>query len=168
MRTHIVYLSIIGALLFYSFTPAINFMPDDEKGKVTGIGGIFFKSKNAAELRKWYADNLGFKTNEYGALFEFRVSDPPSEKAYLQWSPFGQKTTYFAPSEKEFMINYRVKNIEALVKDLRAKNVTVLDSLEVYEYGKFIHILDSENNKIELWEPIDHEFTNVYEGTTIK
>ena len=136
--------------------------------KVTGIGGIFFKSKDPSKLRLWYATNLGLMTNDYGSLFEFRESDNPEQKAYLQWSPFSEKTNYFQPSEKEFMINYRVENIEKLVVELRANGVQVLDQIESYEYGKFVHILDPENNKIELWEPVDSVFTKLYEGKTTK
>ena len=138
------------------------------KKKVKGIGGIFFKAENPADMRKWYSENLGLVTNEYGSLFEFRESDNAEQKAYLQWSPFGEKTTYFEPSEKEFMINYRVENIEELVEELKANGVKVLDEIETYEYGKFVHILDPENNKIELWEPIDGVFTRLYDGKTTK
>ena len=136
--------------------------------KVTGIGGIFFKCKDPEQLKNWYNNNLGLKTNEYGSLFEFRQSDEPKEKAYLQWSPFSEKTKYFEPSEKEFMINYRVENLEELVEELKENGVTILDTIETFEYGKFVHILDPENNKIELWEPVDNVFTRLYEGTTTK
>jgi predicted enzyme related to lactoylglutathione lyase len=138
------------------------------KKKVTGIGGIFFKSENPEAIRKWYAENLGLVTNEYGSLFEFRMSDTPEQKGYLQWSPFSKETKYFLPSQKEFMINYRVENLEELVEELRKNGVTIVDSIETYDYGKFIHILDPENNKIELWEPVDNEFTKSYEGQTTK
>ena len=138
------------------------------KKKVKGIGGIFFKAENPEEMRNWYSENLGLVTNEYGSLFEFRESDNAEQKAYLQWSPFGEKTTYFKPSEKEFMINYTVENIEELVEELKANGVKVLDEIETYEYGKFVHILDPENNKIELWEPIDGVFTRLYDGKTTK
>ncbi len=134
--------------------------------KVTGIGGIFFKSNNPEKMREWYKNNLGLVTNEYGSLFEFRNTDNPDEKGYLQWSPFGKKTTYFEPSKKEFMINYRVANIEKLVENLRTDGVEFLDSIETYDYGKFVHIMDLEGNKIELWEPVDSEFTRMYEGQT--
>jgi predicted enzyme related to lactoylglutathione lyase len=140
----------------------------EQKKKVTGVGGIFFKSKDPKALNEWYGKNLGLVTNEYGSLFEFRSSDQPEQKGYLQWSPFGEKTTYFQPSEKEFMINYRVENMEDLVKELKENGVTVLDEIETYEYGKFVHIMDPEGNKIELWEPIDNTFTKMYEGKTTK
>ena len=140
----------------------------NKKGRVTGIGGIFFKSKDPVNTTKWYDENLGLVTNEYGSLFEFREGSDPDKKAYLQWSAFPEDTKYFNPSEKDFMINYRVENIELLVEDLKKNGVTVVDSIETYEYGKFVHIMDPENNKIELWEPVDNEFTKMYEGKTTK
>ncbi|MEO8209534.1 MAG: VOC family protein [bacterium] len=141
---------------------------DENKGRVTGVGGIFFKSKDPKKARQWYNENLGLATNEYGSMFEFRLADKPEEKGYLQWSPFPEKTKYFEPSEKEFMINYRVENIEDLVDELKKNGVTVTDTIETVEYGKFVHILDPENNKIELWEPVDNVFTKEYEGKTTK
>ncbi len=145
-----------------------NEMMTEQSKKVTGIGGIFFKCEDPEKMRNWYNENLGLVTNEYGSLFEFRSSDKPEEKAYLQWSPFSDKTTYFKPSEKEFMINYRVQNLELLVKELKDSGVTVLDEIESFEYGKFVHIMDPEGNKIELWEPVDSVFTNMYEDKTTK
>lgn len=132
---------------------------NDTKGRVTGIGGIFFKCKDPKKQREWYQQNLGMETNEYGSMFEFREAENPDKKAYLQWSPFAENTKYFEPSEREFMINYRVKNIEVLVDQLQAAGVTICDSIESYEYGKFVHVMDPEGNKIELWEPVDEGFS---------
>jgi len=134
--------------------------------KVTGIGGIFFKCKDPEKLRNWYKDHLGMVTNEYGSLIEFRLTDEPEKKGYLQWSPFGEKTKYFEPSKKDFMINYRVENIEALVEELIKAGIDVVDTIEEFEYGKFVHIMDPEGNKLELWEPVDNVFTKMYEGKT--
>ncbi len=131
----------------------------NKKGKVTGIGGIFFKCNDPSKVKKWYQKNLGLNTDEYGALFEFRDANDPDKEAYLQWSPFPEDTKYFEPSEKEFMINYRVENIEALIEQLKSDGVKILDDLESFDYGKFIHIMDMEGNKIELWEPVDSVFT---------
>lgn len=139
-----------------------------QKKKVTGIGGIFFKCEEPDKMKDWYGKNLGLITNQYGALFEFRKSDKPAEKGYLNWSPFDEDTDYFEPSDKDFMINYRVENIEELVAELEKNGVPVLDKIETYEYGKFVHILDPENNKIELWEPVDPVFTKMYKGKTNK
>lgn len=134
--------------------------------KVTGIGGIFFFSEDPDKTKAWYAEHLGLATNPYGSTFEFRNANRPDEINYLQWSPFKSGSTYFAPSTKEFMINYRVQNIEALVENLRAAGVTIVDEIETYDYGKFVHILDPEGNKLELWEPIDHVFTAMGGSTT--
>lgn len=131
----------------------------DTTPKVTGIGGVFFFSENPEKTREWYAKHLGLAVNEWGSSFEFRNAHRPNEINYLQWSPFKEGSEYFAPSEKPFMINYRVQHIEALVDQLRADGVRILDSIETYDYGKFVHILDHEGNKIELWEPVDSVFT---------
>jgi len=139
----------------------------DTTPKVTGIGGIFFRTKDPSKTKEWYGKNLGLAISEYGSSFEFRNANRPDEVNYLQWSPFEEQTTYFDPSEKEFMINYRVQNIEGLVRKLRENGVTVVDEIEEYEYGKFVHIMDPEGNKIELWEPIDSVFTEMG-GTTTK
>jgi predicted enzyme related to lactoylglutathione lyase len=124
-----------------------------EMKKVTGIGGIFFKTKDPKKMKEWYQKHLGLKTDEYGTLFESRNSDNPDKKEYLQWSPFSEDTKYFAPSKKEFMINYRVANLEKLLEELSKAGVEIVGKMETYEYGKFAHIMDPEGNKIELWEP---------------
>jgi len=134
--------------------------------KVTGIGGIFFISKDPVKSRKWYAKHLGLAVNDYGSSFEFRNAKTPKDINYLQWSPSKNGNAYFKPSKKEFMINYRVKNIEGLVKKLKAEDVKILDEIESFDYGKFIHIMDHEGNKIELWEPQDHVFTAMGGETT--
>lgn len=134
--------------------------------KVTGIGGIFFFSDDPEKTREWYSKNLGLETNEYGSVFEFRNANRPGEINYLQWSAFKKGDKYFSPSKKEFMINYRVQHIEALIDKLKENGVTVLDDIESFEYGKFVHILDPEGTKVELWEPIDSELTKLDAKTT--
>jgi predicted enzyme related to lactoylglutathione lyase len=127
----------------------------DTTPKVTGIGGIFFFSDNPKEIREWYSKNLGIETNDYGSTFESRNLEKPDEITQLQWSPFKKGSEYFAPSKKDFMINYRVQNIEGLVAKLKENGVNVLDEIATYDYGKFVHILDTEGTKIELWEPAE-------------
>jgi len=127
-------------------------------GKVTGIGGVFFKCKDPHKMREWYKTNLGLNTNQYGAVFEWHQGADSTKKGFTQWSPFNEKTTYFEPSTKDFMINYRVENIEVLVAELKKNGVTVVDTIETVDYGKFVHILDVEGNKLELWEPNDIEY----------
>lgn len=138
----------------------------DTMPRVTGIGGIFFFSDNPEKTKDWYAENLGIKTNQWGASFEFRNANKPEEINYLQWSAFNKKSTYFEPSQKEFMINYRVQNIKGLVSKLESNGVVILDSITHYSYGSFVHIMDHEGNKIELWEPIDSVFTDMGGPTT--
>ncbi|UWY27187.1 VOC family protein [Flavobacterium sp. TR2] len=127
---------------------------NDTTPKVTGLGGIFFFMDNPKETKEWYAKNLGLEINEWGsASFESRNLENPEEIESTQWCSFKKGDEYFSPSKKEFMVNYRVQNIEGLLEKLKANGVTVLDDIETYEYGKFVHIMDTEGNKIELWEP---------------
>ncbi len=134
--------------------------------KVTGIGGIFFITEDTEKAKQWYADNLGLNTDQWGASFISRNFHKPEEINYLQWSTFKRGDTFFKPSKKDFMINYRVQNIEGLVKKLKNNKVTILDEMETFDYGKFIHIMDADGNKIELWEPIDKILTNAEEEIT--
>ena len=126
--------------------------------KVTGIGGIFFKCKDPKKVREWYKTHLGLNTNQYGTVFEWRQATDSSKKGFSQWTPFAEKTKYFEPSTKEFMINYRVKDLETLVQELKKAGVTITDTIATFDYGKFVHIMDVEGNKIELWEPNDIEY----------
>jgi predicted enzyme related to lactoylglutathione lyase len=123
--------------------------------KVTGIGGIFFKCKDPHKMKEWYQTHLGFGTEKYGTNFEWRQVADPTKKGSTIWSPFAETTKYFEPSTKDFMINYRVENIEALVEQLKNEGVTIADKIEDSDYGKFVHIIDVEGNKVELWEPKD-------------
>lgn len=134
--------------------------------KVTGIGGIFFLSENPEKTKEWYSKHLGLEVNQWGSSFEFRNANHPDEINYLQWSPSKQGSEHFVPSKKEFMINYRVQNLEGLVTKLKKNGVTLLDSIETFDYGKFVHIMDAEGNKIELWEPVDSVFTAMGLKTT--
>ena len=126
--------------------------------KATGIGGIFFKCKDPGKMREWYQTNLGLNTNKYGGVFEWYQGADSTKKGFTQWSPFNEKTKYFEPSTKDFMINYRVENMESLVTELKKNGVTIVDTIQTAEYGKFLHILDVEGNKVELWEPNDIEY----------
>jgi predicted enzyme related to lactoylglutathione lyase len=96
---------------------------------------------------------LGFDINDYGCSFNWK--DENGKECTTQWSPFKADTKYFSPSEKEFMINYRVENLEELLKVLKKEGVTIVGEMETYDYGKFGWILDPDGNKIELWEPAD-------------
>jgi predicted enzyme related to lactoylglutathione lyase len=142
--------------------------PAKQVPRVTGIGGIFFKSRDPEALKAWYSKHFGMTMNEYGALMEFHTGPSPKALGYLQWSPFSERTKYFAPSAKDFMINYRVTGIDELVAQLRRDSVMVLDSIERVEYGAFVHLMDPEGNKIELWDPEDSVFTRLYGNSTVK
>lgn len=128
--------------------------PVDTTPKVTGIGGIFFYSDNLKETKEWYTKYLGIEINDWGSSsFESRNLNKPDQIDTLQWCPFKKESDHFAPSKKEFMINYTVQHLEALVNKLKENGVTILDNIETYDFGKFVHIMDAEGNKIELWEP---------------
>lgn len=122
--------------------------------RVTGIGGIFFKSKDPKKAMDWYKKHLGLETNDYGCMFEWYENAEKTKKGMTQWTPFPESTKYFDPSQQPYMINYRVENLEALIEELKKEGVTIVDTMETYDYGKFVHILDSDGNKVELWEPV--------------
>ncbi len=160
-NTIFIVLALAASFCFgFTFNAIITKQSNDKTTmkKVTGIGGIFFKCKDPAKMREWYETNLGLNTNKYGAVFEWWQGADSTKKGFTQWSPFNEKTKYFEPSTKDFMINYRVENLDALVKELKKNGVTVVDTIETVDYGKFVHILDIEGNKVELWEPNDIEY----------
>src|SRR4030095_15376010 len=123
--------------------------------KVTGIGGIFFKCKDPDKVKEWYKTHLGLDAGQYGASFEWLQADDSAKKGLTQWNTFTEKAKFFEPSAKDFMINYRVDNLTELVEQLKKEGVTIVDKIETYDYGKFVHILDLEGNKVQLWEPMD-------------
>ena len=127
-----------------------------QKKKVTGIGGLFFKTDQPKILKEWYKKHLGFNTDDWGCTFWWK--DLNDNKASTQWSPFKSDSNYFSPSEKEYMFNYRVDNLVELLKELKKEGVQIIGEMEEYDYGKFGWILDPDGNKIELWEPIDSTF----------
>jgi predicted enzyme related to lactoylglutathione lyase len=122
------------------------------KHRVTGIGGLFFKTKNPKETINWYKKHLGFDTNDYGSTFLWNNKD--GNECSIQWSPFAENTTYFEPSTKDFMFNYCVENLVELLKVLKDEGVTIVGDIQEYDYGKFGWILDNDGNKIELWQPL--------------
>ena len=126
--------------------------------KVSSIGGIFFKCKDPEAQKEWYTKHLGIAMDQYGSSFEWRHADDAAQKGFTAWSPFKEDSDYFGNPNQQYMINYRVDDLEVLVKQLREEGVTIVDEMEIYEYGKFIHILDSEGNRIELWEPNDEQY----------
>ena len=123
--------------------------------RVTGIGGLFFKCNDPEKVKQWYKEHLDLPVDDWGASFEWRDKEEPDQVCHTAWSPFPADTDYFGPSQKEFMFNYRVENLQELLKVLAEEGVEIIGEIEEYEYGKFGWIMDPEGNKIELWEPVD-------------
>lgn len=127
--------------------------------EIIGIGGIFLKFEDPKKMREWYSSVLGMTTNAYGVLFEFNDKSVPT-KGQLQLGTFEASTDYFGKSSQQSMINFRVDELEAYAEVLEEKGVTIVDTLESYSYGKFLHIEDPEGNRIELWEPVNDGFSD--------
>ncbi|MBS1594483.1 MAG: VOC family protein [Bacteroidetes bacterium] len=121
--------------------------------RVTGLGGIFFKCNDPEKVREWYKKHLGIESNQWGGQITFEQREGDTEAPSTVWTPFKADTKYFEPSAKDYMMNYRVADLVALAAVLKEEGVTILDEVSDSEYGKFLHILDIEGNKIELWEP---------------
>lgn len=126
--------------------------------RVTGLGGVFLKCDDQQAMNEWYTKHLGIEIGEHGGGFKWREVDDAERIGFTAWSTFKKDSNYFDPSEKPFMINYRVENLERLLETLRDEGVDVVGMIEEYSYGKFGWIMDPEGNKIELWEPVDGEF----------
>lgn len=128
------------------------------KKRVTGIGGVFFKTQNQEKLKDWYRDHLGIDSDKYGFTFKWRDYEDKEAPGTTVWSPFPADTDYYSPSDKDYMINYRVENLVELLQVLKSEGVQIVGEMEEYEYGKFAWVMDPEGRKIELWEPIDAPF----------
>jgi predicted enzyme related to lactoylglutathione lyase len=120
--------------------------------RVTGIGGIFFKSKDPDGLREWYRKHLGIESESWGATLRWR-DDPRADSGTTAWSVMPETTKYFQPSDKPFMINFRVADLTSLLEQLRAEGVEVDDKTDDSEFGKFGWVMDPDGNRVELWEP---------------
>lgn len=150
-------------LLGYGFRHFTN--PVHSGPRVTGIGGIFFKAKDPTALKAWYEKNLGMRMVQSGTNFEWHQGMDSTKKGFTLWAPFKETTKYFQPSEKQFMINYRVEGLAQLLLNLKAVGILPTDSIEKASYGSFVHLMDPEGNKIELWEPNDVEYAKL--GTIV-
>jgi catechol 2,3-dioxygenase-like lactoylglutathione lyase family enzyme len=121
--------------------------------RVTGIGGIFFKARDADALRAWYRAHLGLEIQDWGGV-TFRTPGPGGEsEALTVWTIFPSTSTYFTPSSAPFMINYRVTDLAAVLAALQAEGCAVDDRVEESEFGRFGWVQDPEGNRVELWEP---------------
>lgn len=123
--------------------------------KITGIGGVFFKCADPKAVNEWYKTHLGMDVGPYGANFEWREAENTDQTGSTAWNTFPETTKYFEPSGKDFMVNYRVDDLETLVEQLKHDGITIVDKIETYDYGKFVHIIDVEGNKVQLWEPAE-------------
>jgi catechol 2,3-dioxygenase-like lactoylglutathione lyase family enzyme len=123
--------------------------------RAIGIGGIFFKSDNPKKLAAWYKKHLGIPIDEsYGGYtFDWQDDEQRPGKGFTIWSPFKKDTDYLNPSEKEFMFNFIVEDLEALLDVLESEGIEQVGKMEDTEFGKFAWILDPEDHKVELWEP---------------
>jgi predicted enzyme related to lactoylglutathione lyase len=129
--------------------------------KVTGIGGVFFKSTgDHAALAEWYRKHLGMQLESFGGAILRWPDDTAADKGLTVWHVAKKDTKWFSPSESSFMINYRVDNLGELLEQLRAGGVEVIAGPEAHENGKFAWILDPDGNKVELWEPMLWDETN--------
>lgn len=125
-------------------------------GKVIGIGGIFLRFKDPKAMNQWYEEVLGMTTNDYGVLFSFNANN--QTKGYLQIGTFPVGTDYFGDRSQQYMLNFRVDDLDAILLRLHEYKVLIVSEPEVFPYGKFVHIMDPEGNKLELWEPKDRTF----------
>ena len=124
--------------------------------KVTGIGGVFFKSKSPRDLMAWYDKHLGIEATEWGGtMFEWREKDNPDSVAQTVFNPFKEDSKKFAPSAESYMFNFRVADLVALLAQLKSEGVETVEDMQDTPYGKFAWIMDPEGRKIELWQPPD-------------
>jgi len=127
--------------------------------RVTGIGGVFFKTEDPKKIKEWYGKHLGLPIDDYGASFRWiDIDHKDAAPALTAWSPFKSDTEYFQPSQKPYMFNYRVENLVELLKVLKEEGVQIVGEMQEFSYGKFGWIMDPDGNKIELWEPKDEGF----------
>lgn len=136
---------------------------EKKEPKVKGLGGFFFRSKNPEELRNWYREHLGIEGGDEGTSFEWRKVDDPTSSGFTVWHAFSKTDDYFDVAGQEFMINYRVQNLEGLLEDLRKKGVEIVGETKTYDYGSFAWILDLEGRKVELWQPNDSIYDEITE-----
>lgn len=141
-------------------------MSEDKKPRARAIGGVFFRSANPEETRNWYARHLGLAIDAYGTNFAWRHKDEPDKAGYSQWSPFEADTDYFGDREQQFMINYRVENLDLLLEQFRNDGVEIVGDIQVEAFGRFVHIIDNDGRRVELWEPIDAEYEKILNGVT--
>ena len=125
----------------------------EQRGRILGIGGVFFKSANRDQTREWYAKHLGIEDKGQGAMLPWREKDDPQNEHVTVWTVFSDSTKYFEPKQP-FMINYIVDDMDALLDRLKQEGVKIDPKRMDESYGRFAWIYDSDGNKIELWQPV--------------
>ena len=130
---------------------------------VTAGGGIFFKSQDPEKLKEWYREHLGILAGPWGAVWQWRKESEGNGPGFTVWSPFNHDTNYFEPSGHDYMLNYRVNDLEKLLEKLKQSGIKQIGQMETYDYGKFAWISDPEGRKIELWEPVDDVYLKMGE-----
>jgi predicted enzyme related to lactoylglutathione lyase len=132
-----------------------NLFVNDKMAKVTGIGGVFFKSKgDNTALADWYQKHLGMELESWGGAILKWPNDKADDKGLTVWTVADADTGWFRPSESSFMINYRVDNLDELIAQLRTSGIEIIQGPESHENGKFAWIMDPDGNKVELWQPM--------------
>ncbi len=126
----------------------------EQRGRIIGIGGVFFKSANRDQTREWYAKHLGLADTGHGAMLPWREHDDPQKEHVTVWTVFPASSKYFDPSPAPFMINYIVDDMDALLDRLKQEGVKIDPNRMDESYGRFAWIYDSDGNKIELWQPL--------------
>ena len=134
-------------------TPTTSKIETNRQGRIVGIGGIFFKTADQAKTREWYATHLGLADKGQGAMLQWREHDDPQKEHLTVWSAFPANTDYFGPGKAEFMVNYIVDDLDAMLERLQREGVKIDPKRMNESFGKFAWIYDADGNKIELWEP---------------
>lgn len=129
--------------------------------RVRSLGGVFFRTDDPEKTREWYKKHLGLGTDEWGSNFVWRKGDKPNEEGFTLWSPFDSDSEYFGATDQPFMLNFRVENLEELLEILKGEGVEIVDEIQYFDYGKFVHILDGDGKRVELWEPNDEEYSKM-------
>ena len=134
--------------------------------QVHAIGGVFFRSSDPEATRAWYAEHLGLGVDVHGSTFTWRRDTAPESRGHTQWSPFGDDTDYFGDTDQQFMVNYRVDDLDGLLERLRAAGVEIVGEMQHYPFGRFQHIIDGDGRRVELWEPNDVAYEDEVDGAT--
>ena len=141
-------------------------MNNMDKARVRAIGGVFFRSPDPEKTREWYSRHLGLQVDAYGTNFAWRDHDAPEHIGHTQWSPMPESTDYLGDRGQQFMVNYRVDDLDGLLDALRQSGVEIVGEIQEEPYGRFVHVIDNDGRRVELWEPNDEEYRKIVDGVT--